>query len=361
MRNDKVHVMTGDLIREVGESRDRRPVGQTLETFLQVVNAIMNTNNSDNTSEVISSKICVHTDKPHLLGEFDKKVDDKLVKLISDDSQFNDNFRRYFHDKKHVIFEVKSRARPHSTLDFHTKLSLNKGLCDPTHGQMLRLLSGAPSLVNEGSSPAQEKPQNFVKNAEVKVKASSTEDIVPFQECISLQAKPSKDKLRSSTRGRANRVEEQVAMWWNDKAVCQYVSAFSKLPQGGSIYLGVREDVIEGKQTGRFYPNGIVLNDAEKNALKQSIENKIREEMIWIPEGKKPTVRFTFHTVQGGEDNEVVVEVSVSHFPGVGFFRKCGPRSYQHDGRGTTETRLEHWHQLMAETTKTNPAKKARR
>ncbi|KAK7501790.1 hypothetical protein BaRGS_00006876 [Batillaria attramentaria] len=315
-------VVAQDLITDVVTKQ--RNAKKALGQFFETINAALNKTEDET--------VCIHTKNPHLLGEFDKKVDDKLAKLLSDDSFYEENFDRYIYDPNHVVFKVKERKRPISILDYATKVSLNKGLTDPTYTQMTRFVKLIHSERQGKTSPTQTAEFVFARNDEVKVKA---EPGVPFQESVRVQAKPAKDKLRGlpGSDTNDNRIDKQLDLWWKEQDLPEFISAFTKLHDGGSVFLGVLEIFDERIQTRKFMSHGIVLNGDERRELKTKLQQKINEMKWFSPLSEDPNgvINVTYHEVRNGEENECVVEVSVKYFHGLSFVGG-GPKAFERQG-----------------------------
>ena len=344
---------------------------ETLGKFLEVINALLNSGGGN---------VCVHADDPYLLNRFDERVDNKMQDLITDGSCFTDNFVRNFHlDKHHVIFRVKHRHRSIlSTLHSNIKLSLDKGLANPTQAQIRFLVQWASKKTEkteEEEEEEEDKPLefNFSQGNEVVVK----DDKGVFQESRSIQAKAVVvDKPQQQQQGLAsakNSGELLAERIW--KVVSPYISAFCRVNEGGSVYFGVQEEKTRGKkwelattgdyqnifdmqlptgytvwkmnnnalcvaqtkdvpekevQTGKFVCEGITLTNEDENALKKSIEAKVKQEMLWISTSRDPLpcpVRVFMRQVTGPA-GLYVIEVKIKQFHGLCFYHKQGPLSY---------------------------------
>lgn len=224
-----------DFIKETvhpeGMSRkqEQKRKKESVSRFLQIINALLNEG---------GGIVCVHTSTPHLLGLFDEAVDEHLLSLIPDDTFFDDNFERHYRDTKHVIFRVRPRRRPFSTYDFNTKVSTDKGLVDPTHGQMryfLKELSQTHPDQQGNEILGQNISLRFTEDSEVEVSIGNT-DIV-FQEDAGTQAK----KLSLKSKGNQEQwtYEDILSCFEEKKRLQKYITAFSKRQTGGSIYWGV--------------------------------------------------------------------------------------------------------------------------
>ncbi|KAK7496380.1 hypothetical protein BaRGS_00012302, partial [Batillaria attramentaria] len=272
--------------------------------------------------------VCVHIDKPHRLGSFDEKIDDRMMELIPDDSLFSQNFERhYLPDKKHVLFRVIPRPRHYlSTLNFNTTQSLNKGLSELTHGQMRSYLKELKSRTPAPESPGAEPEVTLKFERKKEVMIVKGKDEVHFQESICMQAKSVDEKL-ALPGGNAHRIVDLAKYFWEgtSKSLPHYISAFTKLTKGGSVYFGVSEGKGTGDHndvaTGSFICDGVELNDRDCEDLKKLILRYVREKMMWIPglEEHCNPVDVKFHEVKKA-GCLFVIEVAVKYFHGVAFY-----------------------------------------
>ncbi|KAK7490623.1 hypothetical protein BaRGS_00018040 [Batillaria attramentaria] len=422
-----------------------------LDRFLSAMNALLNEG---------GGALGVHVSKPQFLGKFDDKIDNKLPKLIADHTFYHDNFERFFVDDKHVVFRVIPRPRPHSTLAFNTKVSLNVGLQDATHQQMQSLMenisahektgkvqqavsgkqmrtaaeqpttseepetlkqsritppspreppkskqpktaglvaeqqptathhphvanqplqrkrcmstnsddsnNSEPSSKRRLQTPAEQpttsrefteaepsselsqsscsgivrKPATFIRGKEVLI------DTGVFQESLCVQAKSIDRKIDTMSDSR-QRMEKLINYCW-EKA-CNYISAFTKIASGGTIFFGLAEAKNEkGERTGKYVCEGLLLNENEREELKTAILEKVEKNMLWLACSRiVEPVKVTFHKVEKGSAYLCVVEVEVRKVHGVSFCHAKGPRSYKlvtNSGKSTlTDVKLSKW------------------
>ena len=239
----KYFLSSTDFILETvcpdGKSKEQKKKlkQEKVPDFLKIINAMLNEGHGI---------LCVHTSTPHLLGPFDEAVNKRMFSLIPDDTLFDDNFERHFKDKEHVIFRVRPRRRPFSTCCFNTKLSTDTGLVDPTPGQMryfLKKQSETHPDQQDSEIPEQDTTLIFTEGEEVKVSIGNT-DIV-FQESIRTQAK---QMPQMSEGDRKKWSYGNILRFFEEKNRLQkYITAFSKLKTGGSIFWGVSEQKEENK------------------------------------------------------------------------------------------------------------------
>ncbi|KAK7089511.1 hypothetical protein V1264_024422 [Littorina saxatilis] len=220
---------------EVIEQCTKAERKQHLDRFLRMVNALLNQG---------GGVIYIHS-KPHLLAFWDEQIDNDLMELVPDDTLFDNNFeRRVITGENHVIFRVKPGHRPCSTRDFHSKVSLNKGLTDPTHPQMRRLLK-----VDRQPPDNTDPPDQIVTPSALQQGA-----VIRFQENVYTQAKVVQQNKLSRVRA-ATPVTKLVNYWWNELKLPLYIAAFTKQRHGGSFFLGLREEKEETGMRWKLVPN----------------------------------------------------------------------------------------------------------
>ncbi|KAK7491170.1 hypothetical protein BaRGS_00017607 [Batillaria attramentaria] len=318
-------VLASDFIKTV-ISGPKPAKQKNVENFLKLMNARLNAG---------GGSVCVHIDDPHCLGFFDEKVDDKMMELIADDTLFSDNFERCYQDENHVLFRVKQRQRCHlSTFNFNTKQSLDRGLSDLTHGQMRHWI--AHRSTSEPAASGKNRLR-FVKGEVVK------DGNGVFQESVSVQAKRVPETLAEKGGEDENRIESLAEYCWEgtSKPLSHYISAFTKLRQGGSVYFGLSEEKRGEKQemrTGRFKCDGVALDDSERKKLRRLIVQKVSQNMqsIPIPPADDSPVEVEFRQVVEGGADLFIVEVAVKYVDGVVFYAR-GPLSYRLSQSGKDE------------------------
>lgn len=350
-----------------GKSKEKMEIKEgKKKEFLTNLNALFNDG---------GGFMCLHVKNPHMLGAFEQSVNMAMADLVPDDTMFEDNFERHLKDKNHVIFRVIQNSRPLSTYSFNTKVSYDKGVENPTHGQMRYYLNrrwdddGAVTSANTDGF-------KFRQGEEVEVPEGV------FQESMHIQAK----RIPNTYECQNERIRTFVTDFFNHREwgmyLPKYITAFSKLKRGGSILLGVSEhkdkvlkwtrvdqseknelltlhkpefdlwkdkdglyfvatDSPEAKgnaQTVEFRCQGIVLTREEQEELSRCIKSKVKDEMLWEPVGEsstgsrtpgfQPPVEVHFLPVEGGPADLVVVEVVVRHYKGVAFWDGDGPTAY---------------------------------
>jgi len=209
-----------------GKSKAKREVRERKKTeFLINLNALLNDG---------GGVMCLHVKDPHMLGAFEQSVNLAMAALVPDDTMFEDNFERHLKDKNHVIFRVIQNSRPLSTYSFNTKVSYDKGLENPTHGQMKYYLKRKWDE-DEASAGTNTNDYTFKEGEEVKVPSGV------FQENMNIQAKTIPDAVR----GENEKISKLVTEFFDkdnwSTYLPKYITAFSKLKRGGSILLGVSE------------------------------------------------------------------------------------------------------------------------
>ncbi|KAK7465113.1 hypothetical protein BaRGS_00037692, partial [Batillaria attramentaria] len=350
--------------------------------FFKSVNALLNCG---------GGAIFIHAET-RILHFFDDQVDDTLMKMVPDDSVFEENFEQKVLDQNHVVFRVKPGHRPLSTWSFNTKLSLNKGLIDPNHYQMRRLLSKIGTAVDQAPDYTHSSniralyPAKRGERMRFQVPQSDTDDdqqksrILWFHENSSIQAKALADASVTNGTGMLN------YLWSGLKQpLPHFITAFSKQDQGGSVFLGIKEEKLikpawhavenmEGlasvfeterifwktaqqeknpkvlyfakpedaqkkeEQTGCFECEGVPLTEDDKASMVDLLKKNLEKDLLWYPKAPESApVELKFHPVQpsgggqrdqSGEKQLFIVEARVKKVPGICFQDKRGPGAF---------------------------------
>ena len=323
-----------DLLDDIVLGKDKSKKGDQVDDFCKSVNALMNNG---------TGIAVLHTEEPHLFGLFSQVVGSRISGLVSDNSCYAGNFEVNFEDDYHIIFRVKPIVRrPWSVLSFNTNLSHDKGQGDPTHGQLRQLLQSSDSVEDSGSATRQlriREPIFLQKEGrnEIKFKETIESDDAPivkkfiFHEAVGIEAKGMTGcKMRSQSG--TQRPDTVFEYMWD--FLPKYITSFSKLSFGGSVYFGVKEETKkEGKKewnTGKFlYEEVLELDEDEQNKLREKICTAAETRLLWHPKfpGGNP-VQVEFHDTGRRRNKCYIVEVVVGRFPGCVFLESDGPESY---------------------------------
>ena len=195
---------------------------RNLHKFYHYVNTLLNGK---------GGTVVIHSKNPNLLERFDQKVDRKFIDLISDGSMYHDVFERSYSDDAHLVYRIKpcAKNKPWSTLDFKTKASTSKGRDVPSYVQMSVWLENLCAQPNRSFKTADEGDMEFENGKQVFIKNDYGR--VPFQKSMTIQAK----SLRQVT------TQDLVKHCWKTLKLNEYISAFTKIRGGGSVYFGVGE------------------------------------------------------------------------------------------------------------------------
>ena len=349
---------THDDLFETTVGKNRTGKKGAIAVFLRAMNALLNQG---------SGEVIVHADKLELLNFFDEQVDDKLQKMVTDETCFTDNFERITYDEKHIVFRVIPKHRRLSTLVANTTLSLDRGKAVPSQAQLRNL--GDCASEEQEDAPVNNRDTLILENGQ-QVFVANSKRRVPFQESRNMQAKR---MVRNDAVG--NKVEQFTEDCWKTLCLAEYISAFSKLQGGGSVYLGLKEEKIDGEkewremeereykdrlrvngprwkvwkndnaccvaeesdvpvqtvQTGKVICEGVSLSEDERRLLSEGIKTRVEKEMLWLSRFPSPfPVKVLFHEIRGAPDNtHRVVEVKVDKYHGLSFFTSEGPEAYK--------------------------------
>ena len=293
-----------------------------LQQFYMYVNSLLNG---------VGGTVVIHSNNPNLLEPFDQKVDDTLTGLISDGSMYHNVFERSYFDNNHLVYRIKpsKRPRPYSTLDFKTKTSANKGIQVPSYVQISVWLKKVCAKLQDNSESANECHMEFKKGEEVFIIKDYGRE--SFQESTTIQAKyPMTDR--------------RLAMHcWKSMKLNEYISAFTKIRGGGSVYFGVSEKTSRTLRhkvrSVKFIAEAIQLTEAERVQFHRGILERVVDELKWVgAEEPYDPVQVFFHHVTDPPDNNYVTEVKVNYYHGLCFHDKEGPKSYRIQGPGDPRT-----------------------
>ena len=340
-----------------------------LQEFYKHVNSLLNGK---------GGAVIIHLNNLNLLERFDQKVDKKLGGLISDGSMYHDVFKRSYFDDAHLVYEItpRPRKRPRSTLDFKTKTSVNKGKEAPTYEQMKVWLQVLCAPVNtEDTNKCEIK---FTLDKEVFIEKDCRRE--PFQESMNMQAK-------SLLQVKKRKLDNYC---WEHLKLNEYISAFTKVKSGGSVYFGVgegknitrawvpvspqwikldpqpmgagnqpwkvwadqkvttptvyyvaKQENVKTKETstGKFRTEALPLTRAERDQFRRGISKMVVDELKWFGavEPQNP-VEVIFHDVSEAPTDHCVIEVRVNYYHGLCFHDKEGPESYRVKGPGDPRT-----------------------
>ena len=318
-----------------------------LQKFSKSVNALLNSK---------SGYIIIHAEQIHYLDFIDKKIDPCLRQMLPEKLCYHDVFKRYTHeDGKHIVYFVdhSSQIRPLSIHTPYTKVSLNCGLENANQREVMCLLGRAwPSEELQQQGSGDQEPEvseeqragiretghdeeedmetretghdeeedmetsdafdrrdlfmlNLAKGKEIKYKESS------FAEDFRMQAKEHNKDLRNGCS-----VDQAFDYLWDKRSLRHYICAFSSVPGGGSVYLGIKEykskEQIQtdrgDKQTiqlTKFVCQGVDLNELHKRNLKEHIKRKLSD-MVCIGSQKPGNqLEVRFHAVKGADPHPV--------------------------------------------------------
>ncbi|XP_070202237.1 uncharacterized protein [Littorina saxatilis] len=318
------------VLLEIKFEECTRPVGPNeanpIDKFYHVINSFLNG---------MGGSVMIHADQDVNIDYLDKKVDSKLLKLIPDNALYQDVYERYLLDAKHVLYRVLPRvsSRPYSVFDFNTRFSVSKGTVPPTYGQMNDFVDditwNRPKgrdqfLMNRGHL-------TLIKGHHVMVTRNVGNATVPMSENICTQAK-------------ALSPPDPEYCWRQSKP---YISAFTKIRGGGSVYMGIREEkTAQGDPTGKLIADGVYLTLPNQEKIKEFFRSKIDNELMWLgtSKHKQNVVEIRFLRVDVNDRQRVarcvakrvagpvagfyVVEVKINYYCGICFQSPSGPQLY---------------------------------
>ncbi|KAK7479760.1 hypothetical protein BaRGS_00029036 [Batillaria attramentaria] len=165
-----------------------------------------------------------------------------------------------------------------------------------------------------------------------------------FQESVGLEVKNISHGIPQQYQISDNRITNLAHYIWEGLRLPHYISAFSKLPSGGSVFFGLSEqkdrNLETGKEytTGRIICEGLQLSNGERDRLRETFLEKVRnpELMLWVSRFEvQAPVKVAYHQVHGGEQDLCVIEVKIANVDGVSFYRdtslyeSSGPKAFK--------------------------------
>ncbi|XP_070202224.1 uncharacterized protein [Littorina saxatilis] len=308
----------------------KRNVAKPIDEFFHVINSFLNGS---------GGSVIIHADQDIHIDLLDQKVDCKLLALIPDNALYQEVYERYLLDAQHVLYRVLPRvgSRPYSVWDFNTRFSVSKGTEPPTYGQMndfvdhitgFRPKEGRDFSVNRG-------PITLIKDQQVMVtrtlrhvgngrsnNAHNARPVasIPLSENICTQAKAFDPKMK-------------VAEYCWEKSE-PYISAFTKIQGGGSVYIGIQEEkTASGCATGKLITQGVCLTPKDQDEIRALFTENIDKELMWIGtrEHQQDVVMVNFlPVIDNGQPvaSMYVVEVKINYYYGLCFYSQGGPKLY---------------------------------
>ncbi|XP_048254255.1 uncharacterized protein LOC124116187 [Haliotis rufescens] len=313
------------------------------------------------------------------LDRFDE-VENDLSNMIEDDTPFCENYTRYWIDgcqgvesgaghryTDYILLHV-SGSGSISTRDFNTYM--------PRYGSIIRPkareLAGVLTRVSTETKPHEE---NNVNKQEIKVKGREKKRLLSGYKSRDVQFKRLRltDSQKKTETNDGNNIREQNINNITNKVMdrlSDYVTAFTKLTEGGAIYYGIEEEkgqekerkkatrsqTGDGPPTHHYVVNGILMSPDMHEVVKANIMTDITENMLWHNEqGDKygedeinNLVEISFHSTSeaevetavgtaAGEEDTYVIEVRVKgNFRGIAFTSKTGPCADRLDDKKDT-------------------------
>ena len=312
--------------------------------------------------------LVIHARSTAKLDVFHQKVDGKLCSLIPDHSLYTDVYDFSFLDDQHIVYRVRplQAGRLYSVLDFRSRTSLNSGRGVLTPFQAAQILatekrgvkrkrevsvseqdvsvSEQEVSVSEREVSVSEREVSVseqgvsVSEQEVSVSVSEQEVSARFtakQQALSSDGRP----LHESSTVEAKAVQENKPQLadhcWYNLHLPEYISAFAKNQDGGSIYFGLKEidfAASPGKPKAVILvPEEVDLTPAERRSFKENIFERVKNEMAFVGTSSPSNpIDIIFHDVQEAAENACVIEVKVKFYDGLCFASSKGPELYRY-------------------------------
>ncbi|KAK7094700.1 hypothetical protein V1264_006213 [Littorina saxatilis] len=336
-----------------------------LDEFFKSVNSLINSK---------GGYVAIHASTIDNIDLFHQKVDERLQRMISDFSFYTDIFTLILKDENHILYNVKPRSkfRPYSAFDFKTKTSLNKGKGETSNTQVAHVLAGERYSKKDTSKRGSDVCIDLEYEKEATICRNGWRE--PLHESATVQVKAIPGSI-------GNKNLEQYC--WEEIKLGEYISAFAKIPEGASVYIGLSEesrwdtkwdsaegsagDVLEVSRsqktewnvwtepntrnptlffvarkssrahekevkTGKIITDGIHINQTDQKQFRDSIYRRIKSSLIYVGASKPPDnpIEVCFHPVTNAPCCDTyVIQIKVEYYSGLCFYSPNGPELYK--------------------------------
>ncbi|KAK7096521.1 hypothetical protein V1264_005807 [Littorina saxatilis] len=232
----------GDIFQASASTADKKKRPTVVETFLKVVNALFNEG---------CCVLCLHANKPDLdfVGDFTEQVDDKVNYMFVDGVLFDEKIKQAIdictRPLRLIYRVVSTKSELPVFLNYNTKVSLDKGLTDlaPKQFQTFfhKVKTRRPPEQTTTKRASKTNTFKFIENKEVTGKC-------PFKETRNQQAK-------SVPKQYTGNIKRLTKFMWEHLKLPQYISAFSKNVDGGSVFFGFVEKKLNIEKWQREEPS----------------------------------------------------------------------------------------------------------
>ncbi|XP_046551196.1 uncharacterized protein LOC124260918 isoform X1 [Haliotis rubra] len=281
------------------------------------------------------------------LEYFDEFISGSLNNLISNGTLYVHVYKRAWLNLKtgfqefsdFVAIRIEQDNSNVATVTFNTKIRSDFETRDPSILNLVSLLTN--------------KPRNSQSVPQIRGLPVHTSKQFECRNCEFKAFQPMPEKVNEINEGKLDIVE----YLWSDLKLRDNITSFTKVPDGGSLYVGISEKldtttkskypVITGFQLENTYEPeawGVIsVSDHQfklrinRSQLERKIFDKLSELTLLNLNGEfinppNDMIKVTFHKVEGRSADLHVLEVSVCYLDGVLFFDN-GPRSHVVDTR----------------------------
>ncbi|XP_067657762.1 uncharacterized protein [Haliotis asinina] len=278
---------------------------------------------------------------------FDEAIGKRLGELIEDGSLFTDCFSRSWLSDIHkferetdfLVYTI-AKTKCVSTLNFNTKIRNDFENERPSFLNIVNILL-------RGNTDKYSHLRTLQRQHVTRVP-----DSIPLFENRAIELKSFTQHQRTK---KPVSVDDITDYMWNDLKLKDNISSMSKLPEGGSVYVGVAESSHKTDQYKTKIRKATGFNPlVDIDQLTNSLYEKTRSEIVVLSAGDKAfhepprdLVDVLVHCVDE-QGPLYVLQVVINSFDGIVFHDKQGPEAYTiTDGQISTMSRDEWLNRLM--------------
>ncbi|XP_046575578.1 uncharacterized protein LOC124283631 isoform X3 [Haliotis rubra] len=296
--------------------KDKYKKRLVLREFEKRVSALRNTEGG-----ILFIHITDRTNNNSNLSEFDQFVDKSLKSLIADGCSFVESYSRKWLSLQHnILILTVAKGSCVSSVSLNTKVCSDHGIEFPSTFELTRFVSKgqldeSEATVRPEPRPFHLKSQDWVEDRHIQLKA--------FFE----------PTFRTYCEGhKHNRSDKNFVDYvWNNLRFREYLSGMSKVPRGGSYYVGIAE----WKKQVVPDVHGIHLKGS-KTDITKLFKQKLTTVTVYsfddkFKSGQKEEniIEIQFHNLKTGNS---VLELAVKHVKGIVFYDN-GPLAYKIDDK----------------------------
>ncbi|XP_071095875.1 uncharacterized protein [Haliotis cracherodii] len=272
------------------------------------------------------------------LDRFDQRFEIDLNNMIEDDSPYWMNYRRRWLQptekgeyQDYILLYVKGSSSV-STQAFNTYMPNDGSIERPKAREIAEYMSKfhkASDTKNDSKIGGDEFKEG---------------DTLPYYENRDLQFKRLDQGVLQCSQGKDLPTDKAAVEKILALRLYDYITAFTKLEQGGVIYFGVEEqktepprENAEGHPTYHYKVRGLSLTENDKLQIKTDLLTNIKQNMLWVDdkgntlkeEDVARKVEITFHSTKEDDTSYVIEVVVPQQYAGMVFTEKKGPFAWR--------------------------------